>query len=73
MIPRLILIATLLLSTTGCVAIPLAAQLASGATSAAQLCAMARLPGQASLCDRFPGASSVQAQGKPAPGTTMIR
>ncbi len=36
-----------LLSQTGCVAaIPMAMQLASGANSTAQLCSMAKLPGQ---------------------------
>jgi hypothetical protein len=51
---RLTLIALISLSTSGCVAaIPLAMQLASGASSGS-LCSMAKIPGQtASLCDRF--------------------
>ena len=55
LILRLILVAPALLSLPGCVAaIPLAAQLISGATSASQLCAATRMPGQqSSLCDRL--------------------
>jgi hypothetical protein len=53
---NLTLVIVALLSQTGCVAaIPLATQLVAGTNSAAQLCAMATLPGQtASLCDRLP-------------------
>ncbi len=59
---RLILVAPLLLSLPGCVAaIPLAAQLISGATSASQLCAATRMPGQqSSLCDRLIGNNQTQ-------------
>ena len=55
LILRLILVAPALLSLPGCfAAIPLAAQLISGATSASQLCAATRMPGQqSSLCDRL--------------------
>jgi hypothetical protein len=55
MTPRIAFATLALLSQTGCVAaIPLATQLVSGTNSAAQLCSMAKLPGQsASLCDRF--------------------
>lgn len=61
-----------LLSQTGCVAaIPLATQLVTGTNSAAQLCSMAKMPGQTvSLCDRLPfGAvsqSPVAASDQPA-------
>jgi hypothetical protein len=62
MSPRLALIAVMLLSQTGCVAaIPLAAQMMSGANSTAQLCAMTKMPGQtASLCDRVSAAMTTQ-------------
>jgi hypothetical protein len=52
-----------LLSQTGCVAaIPLATQLISGTNSAAQLCSMAKLPGQTqSLCDSLPFGAAAQA------------
>jgi hypothetical protein len=55
MTPRFTFVVLALLSQTGCVAaIPLATQLVSSTNSAAQLCSMAKLPGQtASLCDRF--------------------
>jgi hypothetical protein len=55
MILRLIPIALMSLSLTGCVAaIPMVAQLATSANSTAQLCSMAKMPGQtASLCDRI--------------------
>ena len=52
---RLVPIALMSLSLTGCVAaIPLVAQLATSATSTAQLCSMAKMPGKStSLCDRI--------------------
>jgi hypothetical protein len=55
MTPHMILPVLALLSLSGCVAaIPLAAQLVSGAGSANQLCSMTKIPGQtASLCDRI--------------------
>ena len=55
MLPRLMFAGSLLLGLPGCVAaIPLVAQLATGATSVSQLCAAAKLPGQtASLCDQI--------------------
>jgi hypothetical protein len=51
-----------LLSQTGCVAaIPMAAQLVTGANSVGQLCSMATMPGQtASLCDRLPFGGALQ-------------
>ena len=55
---RITLAALALLSQTGCVAaIPLAAQLVSGANTSSQLCAMTKIPGQtATLCDRIASA-----------------
>ena len=55
MFPRLLAAGVALLGLQGCVAaIPLVAQLATGATSVSQLCAAARIPGQsASLCDKL--------------------
>jgi hypothetical protein len=76
MTPRLTFAILALLSQTGCVAaIPLATQLVSGTNSVAQLCSMAKLPGQtASLCDRLPlGAASqspVASSDQPAQGTS---
>jgi hypothetical protein len=62
MIPRLILAPLLLLSVTGCVAIPLVAQMAGGGNSVGQLCSMVKIPGQTtSLCERFAPASPAQA------------
>ena len=64
---RMTFAALALLSQTGCVAaIPIAAQLISGASSTAQLCSMAKMPGQtSSLCEHMPfgfgGQSSVAA------------
>lgn len=59
---RMILVAPVLLSLPGCfAAIPLAAQLISGATSASQLCGATRAPGQqSSLCDRLLGNNQQQ-------------
>ena len=59
---RLILVAPVLLSLPGCVAaIPLAAQLISGASTASQLCGATRMPGQqSSLCDRLLGNNQQQ-------------
>ncbi len=56
---RMILVAPVLLSLPGCVAaIPLAAQLISGASTASQLCGATRAPGQqSSLCDRLLGSN----------------
>jgi hypothetical protein len=81
MTPRLIVAALALLSLTGCVAaLPLAVQLASGANSTAQLCSMAKMPGQtASLCDRFstpvatqpPAAAAVKTPHKALNATTV--
>ena len=75
MTPRIAFAMLALLSQTGCVAaVPLATQLVSGTNTAAQLCSMAKLPGQtASLCDRFsPGAASqspVASTDQPGKGT----
>ena len=65
--PLMSLAALLLLSQTGCVAaIPLAMQLATSANSAAQLCSMAKVPGQAtSLCDQLSLNAMSQPQAKP--------
>jgi hypothetical protein len=62
MTPRLTFVILAMLSQTGCVAaIPLATQLMSDPKTTAQLCSMAKLPGQAaSLCDRFAGTAAVQ-------------
>lgn len=76
MTPRFTFVVLALLSQTGCVAaIPMATQLVSGTNSTAQLCSMAKMPGQTtSLCDRLPfgGASqeTVAATAKPAAGIT---
>jgi hypothetical protein len=53
----------------------MAMQLASGANSTAQLCSMAKLPGQnASLCDSLPFGAALQSQAastdQPAQGTS---
>ena len=55
MFPRLLIAGAALLGLPGCVAaIPLVAQLATGATSVSQLCGAVRIPGQAaSLCDKI--------------------
>jgi hypothetical protein len=55
MTPRFAFAMLVLLSQTGCVAaLPMATQLMSGGGSSAQLCSMAKLPGQStSLCDHF--------------------
>lgn len=70
---HLIAAVPLLLSLTGCVAaLPLVAQLATGATSTAQLCAMTKLPGQTlSLCDRIPLAAAAPAPNGSAAKTTV--
>lgn len=67
---HLLAAAPLLLGLSGCVAaIPMAAQAVSGATSVAQLCAAARLPGQpGSLCERIPLAANTA-----TPAGTTIR
>jgi len=72
MTPRIILASLTALSLTGCVAaVPMVAQLASGATSTAQLCSMAKVPGQsASLCDQMGFGSSTQTPTKTPSGTT---
>jgi hypothetical protein len=64
MTPRIMFAVVALLSQTGCVAaIPLAVQLVSGSNSAAQLCALAKMPGQTgSLCDSLPFGAAAQAQ-----------
>jgi hypothetical protein len=71
MTPRMILAALAMLSLTGCVAaLPMAAQLVSGANSTAQLCSLAKMPGQtASLCERLP--FMTQAQATPAAQTSL--
>jgi hypothetical protein len=75
MTPRLTFAILALLSQTGCVAaIPMAMQLATGANSTAQLCSMAKVPGQsASLCDSLPFGAALQGQSaspdQPAQGT----
>ena len=63
---KMIFASTLLLSTTGCVAaIPLIAQVATSGNSVAQLCSMAKVPGQSlSLCDRIQFPSMTQATPK---------
>jgi hypothetical protein len=73
MSPRFILIAVALLSQTGCVAaIPMAAQMMSGANSTAQLCSMTKLPGQSnSLCDRMSAAMTTQTTTK-APAAAPV-
>lgn len=74
MTPRTMLVMLALLGQTGCVAaVPMAAQLVSGSNSAAQLCSLAKLPGQTeSLCDRVPfAAPSAHQDGKPE--TTAAR
>ncbi len=60
MTPRLILAAVASLSLTGCVAaVPMVAQLASNPNSLAQLCSIAKIPGQStSLCDRISSAQT---------------
>lgn len=69
---RLIPAALLLLSLPGCVAIPLIAQVAAGGNSMAQLCSMAKMPGQnASLCERFTPATATQAPGN-APAAKTV-
>lgn len=65
MTPRLILPVLLMLSTTGCVALPLVAQVAAGGNSVAQLCSMAKIPGQTtSVCDRISSALAAQTPDK---------
>jgi hypothetical protein len=66
MTPRLALVGLTLLSLTGCVAaLPMAAQLVSGANSSAQLCAMTKMPGQTeSLCDRMKSTLAAQMPGQ---------
>ncbi len=68
MILRLVPIALVSLSLTGCVAaIPLVAQLATSANSTAQLCSMAKMPGQsASLCERIGFGTTAQPPEKTA-------
>ena len=66
---RFPLAAVLLLSMTGCVAIPLVSQGIAGAGFAKNLCTVAKMPGQTeSLCDRVPMASLKQSFDK-APNT----
>jgi hypothetical protein len=62
MTSRLILPILALLSQTGCVAaLPMAAQLMASPNASANLCSMAKMPGQtASLCDRLPFAMGTQ-------------
>jgi hypothetical protein len=71
MIARITLAAFALLSLTGCVAaIPMAAQLISGANPTSGLCSIAKLPGQSdSLCDRL--GSIAPAQAASSNGTTV--
>ena len=69
---RFFLLAAAMFSLQGCVvaALPLAAQLASGATSTSQMCSIAKIPGQtASLCDRI--APAAQTALKTAAGNTV--
>ncbi|MGA3003756.1 MAG: hypothetical protein ABSE20_18730 [Acetobacteraceae bacterium] len=79
MTPRIAFAVLALLSQTGCVAaIPLATQLVSGTNSTAQLCSMAKMPGQtASLCDRFSFGAASQAplasSDQPAHGTSTSK
>ncbi len=69
---KMIFACALLLSTTGCVAaIPLIAQVAASGNSMAQLCGMAKVPGQSvSLCDRISLGSTTPPAGKPVNATT---
>jgi len=75
MTPRLVFLAVVLLSQAGCVAaIPLAAQLVTGANSTTQLCAMTKLPGQTtSLCDRMASTVTTQMSAKTPAGGTVAR
>jgi hypothetical protein len=67
-------IAVMSLSLTGCVAaIPMVAQLATSATSTAQLCSMAKMPGQTtSFCDRFGFGATAQPPEK-APADAVVK
>jgi hypothetical protein len=71
---RLIPIALMSLSLTGCVAaIPMVAQLATSANSTAQLCSMTKMPGQASsLCDRIGFGQATQPPAK-APDDAVVK
>jgi hypothetical protein len=68
---RITLATLALLSQTGCVAaIPLAAQLVTGANTTSQLCSVAKIPGEStSLCDRF--ASAMQTPANAPTGATV--
>ena len=53
MMARILLPAALAFVVTGCVALPLVAQLVAGAESVTRLCAVAELPGQTSACGQM--------------------